>query len=111
MTNTGDATWCEFAAEIFRLAGMQVDVRPITTAEYGAAGGAAVVQRARHEGLSPARRSGNAGLEGRAGGIFCGMEGVEELRIENGMDLRLRRLRNRKRLSLPTLHSPLTTNQ
>jgi dTDP-4-dehydrorhamnose reductase len=35
-TNTGEATWCEFAAEIFRQAHMQVDIRPITTAEYGA---------------------------------------------------------------------------
>jgi dTDP-4-dehydrorhamnose reductase len=36
VTNTGEATWCEFAAEIFRQAGMQVDIRPISTAEYGA---------------------------------------------------------------------------
>jgi len=36
VTNTGEATWCEFAAEIFRQAGMQIDIRPITTAEYGA---------------------------------------------------------------------------
>jgi dTDP-4-dehydrorhamnose reductase len=36
VTNTGEATWREFAAEIFRLAGMQVAIRPITTAEYGA---------------------------------------------------------------------------
>ncbi len=36
VTNTGEATWCEFAAEIFRQAGMQVAIRPITTAEYGA---------------------------------------------------------------------------
>jgi len=35
-TNTGEATWREFATEIFRQAGMQVDIRPITTAEYGA---------------------------------------------------------------------------
>jgi dTDP-4-dehydrorhamnose reductase len=37
VTNTGQATWREFAVEIFRLAGMKVAVRPITTAEYGAA--------------------------------------------------------------------------
>jgi dTDP-4-dehydrorhamnose reductase len=37
VTNTGQATWREFAVEIFRLAGMNVTVRPITTAEYGAA--------------------------------------------------------------------------
>jgi dTDP-4-dehydrorhamnose reductase len=36
VTNTGEATWREFAAEIFQQAGMQVDIRPITTAEYGA---------------------------------------------------------------------------
>jgi dTDP-4-dehydrorhamnose reductase len=37
VTNTGQTTWREFAVEIFRLAGMNVAVRPITTAEYGAA--------------------------------------------------------------------------
>ena len=37
VTNTGQTTWREFAVEIFRLAGMKVAVRPITTAEYGAA--------------------------------------------------------------------------
>ncbi|MFZ1935126.1 MAG: dTDP-4-dehydrorhamnose reductase [Thermoguttaceae bacterium] len=36
VTNTGEATWREFAAEIFRQAGMQVTIHPITTAEYGA---------------------------------------------------------------------------
>jgi dTDP-4-dehydrorhamnose reductase len=36
ITNTGEATWREFAAEIFRQAGMQVTIHPITTAEYGA---------------------------------------------------------------------------
>ena len=36
VTNTGEATWREFAVEIFRQAGMRVDIRPITTAEYGA---------------------------------------------------------------------------
>jgi dTDP-4-dehydrorhamnose reductase len=37
VTNTGKAKWCEFAAEIFRQAGMRVAIRPITTAEYAAA--------------------------------------------------------------------------
>ena len=37
VTNTGQATWRELAVEIFRLAGMKVAVRPITTTEYGAA--------------------------------------------------------------------------
>ena len=36
VTNTGATTWCEFAAEIFRLAKMPVAIQPITTAEYGA---------------------------------------------------------------------------
>jgi dTDP-4-dehydrorhamnose reductase len=36
VTNTGEATWREFAAEIFRQAGMRVAIRPISTAEYGA---------------------------------------------------------------------------
>jgi dTDP-4-dehydrorhamnose reductase len=36
VTNTGEATWCEFATEIFRQAQMNVAIRPITTAEYGA---------------------------------------------------------------------------
>ena len=36
VTNTGQTTWREMAVEIFRLAGMNVTVQPITTAEYGA---------------------------------------------------------------------------
>ncbi len=36
VTNTGQTTWREFAAEVFRLAGMPVSIQPITTAEYGA---------------------------------------------------------------------------
>jgi dTDP-4-dehydrorhamnose reductase len=36
VTNTGQAAWHEFAAEIFRQAGKQVTIHPITTAEYGA---------------------------------------------------------------------------
>ena len=35
-TNSGSMTWCEFAREIFRLAKMDVEVIPITTAEFGA---------------------------------------------------------------------------
>ncbi len=37
VTNTGQTTWREFAAEIFRLAGMNVAIRPITSAQYAAA--------------------------------------------------------------------------
>ena len=36
VTNTGQATWHEFAAEIFRQAGKRLTLHPITTAEYGA---------------------------------------------------------------------------
>jgi dTDP-4-dehydrorhamnose reductase len=35
-TNAGSATWCDFARTIFRLAKLDVEVHPITTAEYGA---------------------------------------------------------------------------
>jgi dTDP-4-dehydrorhamnose reductase len=36
VTNAGDCTWYEFAREIIRLAGMTVNVTPITAAEFGA---------------------------------------------------------------------------
>ncbi|MCX7420786.1 MAG: dTDP-4-dehydrorhamnose reductase [Planctomycetia bacterium] len=35
-TNSGCMTWCEFAREIFRQAKLDVEVIPITTAEFGA---------------------------------------------------------------------------
>lgn len=35
-TNSGSMTWCEFAQEIFRLAKLDVEVIPISTAEFGA---------------------------------------------------------------------------
>ena len=35
-TNAGETTWCRFAREIYRLAGMEVEVTAITTAEFGA---------------------------------------------------------------------------
>jgi dTDP-4-dehydrorhamnose reductase len=37
VTNTGAATWCEFARGIVRLAGLSVAVEAITTAEFAAA--------------------------------------------------------------------------
>jgi len=37
VVNRGATTWYEFAAEIFRQAGMDVSLQPISTAEYGAA--------------------------------------------------------------------------
>src|SRR6185369_11801259 len=35
-TNTGSTTWCRFAREAFRLAKVDVEVKPITTADFGA---------------------------------------------------------------------------
>ena len=35
-TNSGSTTWCGLAREIFRIAGMQVELKPITTAQFGA---------------------------------------------------------------------------
>ena len=37
VTNSGEATWYEFAREIFQASGLNIDVTPITTAEFGAA--------------------------------------------------------------------------
>jgi dTDP-4-dehydrorhamnose reductase len=36
VTNGGECTWFEFAREIFRLVGLKPDLRPITSAEFGA---------------------------------------------------------------------------
>jgi dTDP-4-dehydrorhamnose reductase len=36
LTNSGSMTWCEFAREVFRLAGISTPVVPITSAEFGA---------------------------------------------------------------------------
>jgi dTDP-4-dehydrorhamnose reductase len=36
VTNRGETTWCGFAREIVRLAGLHVPVEPITTAEFAA---------------------------------------------------------------------------
>jgi len=37
VVNSGDCTWYEFAAEIFRQSGLKPNLTPITTAEFGAA--------------------------------------------------------------------------
>jgi len=34
VTNSGNCTWCEFAAEIVRVSGMRTKVKPVTTAEF-----------------------------------------------------------------------------
>jgi len=49
-TNDGACTWYEFAREVFRLAGLSVDVQPVSSAAYGA----------------PARRPPYSVLENRA---------------------------------------------
>ena len=36
MTNTGSCSWYEFACEIFKLSGREVDIKPITSQELGA---------------------------------------------------------------------------
>jgi dTDP-4-dehydrorhamnose reductase len=36
VTNSGGTTWCQLAREVFRLEKLNVSVRPITTAEFGA---------------------------------------------------------------------------
>lgn len=36
MTNTGSCSWFEFTCEIFRLAGINIDVIPVSSSEFGA---------------------------------------------------------------------------
>jgi dTDP-4-dehydrorhamnose reductase len=36
LTNSGDTSWCRLAAEAFRVAGLNVKVNPITTAQFNA---------------------------------------------------------------------------
>lgn len=38
-TNAGSTTWCRFATEIFRVAGLSAAVTPISTAQFGARAG------------------------------------------------------------------------
>lgn len=49
LSNQGDCTWFEFAGEIFKQAGLNVEIAPVTAAEYGA----------------PARRPLNSCLENK----------------------------------------------
>ena len=37
ITNSGETTWFDFSQEIFRLAGIQIELEPITTEQYNAA--------------------------------------------------------------------------
>ena len=46
-TNAGGTTWYEFAREIFRLAAMDIAVRPITSAQYPQKANRPRLQRAR----------------------------------------------------------------
>src|SRR5438045_1589642 len=36
MSNTGECSWFQFAQEIFRLAGVPADVKPVTSEDYAA---------------------------------------------------------------------------
>jgi dTDP-4-dehydrorhamnose reductase len=36
LTNAGQTSWYDFAREVFRLAGLTADLRPVTAKEYGA---------------------------------------------------------------------------
>jgi dTDP-4-dehydrorhamnose reductase len=51
VTNSGDCTWYEFAAEIFRLSGLQPDFGPTTTASFGAPALRPVYSVLAHEAL------------------------------------------------------------
>lgn len=58
LTNSGKCSWFEFARTIFELAGVQADLQPITSAEYGskARRPAYSVLRAEHPYLVPTLR-------------------------------------------------------
>ncbi len=59
-TNTGQCTWYEFACELFRLAGVQVRVEPITSEQFGAK-----ARRPRYSVLSTAKYKSLTGLRPR----------------------------------------------
>jgi len=55
VVNRGDASWFELAAELIRLAGLEAELTPITTAEYGARAprpAYSVLDTAKYHGLS-----------------------------------------------------------
>jgi dTDP-4-dehydrorhamnose reductase len=56
VVNSGDCTWFEFAAEIFRQTGMKPDLTPITSEEF-----AAPARRPAYSGLSTAKLAGVLG--------------------------------------------------
>jgi dTDP-4-dehydrorhamnose reductase len=51
ITNTGECSWYQFACAIFARAGMQVNIIPTTTAEYGARARRPAYSVLRHDGL------------------------------------------------------------
>jgi len=70
LTNTGECSWYDFARTIFELAGVQADLQPTTTAEYGskARRPAYSVLRSEHPGtpkLRPWRDALHAYLKNR----------------------------------------------
>jgi dTDP-4-dehydrorhamnose reductase len=58
ITNAGSATWFEFAQTIFRLTDIKADVRPISSAEFGA-----TARRPSFSVLDNSLLSGGAGVE------------------------------------------------
>jgi dTDP-4-dehydrorhamnose reductase len=59
-TNAGECSWYEFACELFRLAGVEVRVEPITTEQFGAK-----ARRPRYSVLSTASFKSLTGLQPR----------------------------------------------
>ena len=70
VTNRGETTWCGFAREIVRLAGLDVPVEPITTAEFAAPAPRPAYSVLGHDGLSSPGRTRHARLEGSPGRVF-----------------------------------------
>ncbi|MHB8793162.1 MAG: dTDP-4-dehydrorhamnose reductase [Thermoleophilia bacterium] len=77
MTNSGQCTWFDFAAEIFRLAGVDVDLQPTTTAEFNAP-----APRPAYSVLANTRAPEIIMPEWRDGLIEC-LDAINELKTTN----------------------------
>ncbi len=71
VTNRGETTWCGFAREIVRLAGLSVPVEPITTAEFASPAPRPAYSVLDTTAYRSPRRTRHAGLEGSPGRVFC----------------------------------------
>ena len=76
-TNEGLCSWYEFACEIFRQAGMPVEVEPVSSSQYPAKAGAAVQQPYGQVQIGPDGIPASAVLAGRPGTVFEG-DSVED---------------------------------